>query len=792
MSEPSNKLEYPVLQTFSLIEEAWTQPSLDDFRAVMTGGARQLVDQAITIGDAALKQIEHTPDLSAYITTFCWPEKVKAFLILWRDILFQLQKAQIMVMDNRASSDVIDPLKAASEQAIRKAATKLDTYQEEEANNIRASRQGSKGHIARWKLQSNPWPIYKEQLEQLYLQCSELEEKYQQLIVSLKGFHTLYAQVQQHCDICEKELHKSEDLAHTTIAYIEEQIDSRPGKVATYLEDKEEEIEIDNHLSDFLETFETNIGKLPANLSVPVGVDGGTVKIRELNFRRNARQWLESEVLPLLYETWELTENANNGIHMALVNVRNRAIIIANDTKENKPTEALREDICQPLKSYLSSEQSFNGKLKELRAIIATRMADYFKMSLVYEPAKPFLPLPLQSTINQLRFGQSELWIGFKSSLNKWTGNLRQLIDNVEQEESLSTSEKIARFVQSRSHSQEENDQYSSIFLTKGYIGESFWVGREKELQHLESLINQWELGYRGAVFLSGQRFAGKTVFGELVAHRFFSENTVRLIPNATVRVGGRKMNTTYDLEEALVFIRKHSVNQRPLIWIDDLELWGDINNPLGQNIRILKKYIDNYSNQLFFLVSMSNWLRGHLQKTHDLDKVFQAEINLDRMSLEEMRQAILIRHGATHKVLVGQDGNEVTPGQFRKMTAKLYRIAEGNIGEALNIWSFTTYKGKGEEVIHDFSQKSNLPYFLTPEIAALLVMIMLEKRTNEYRLRKLFGPAFTDKYRSLLQRLFSTGLLTRQLDGWIELNEVAVNEVGRQLDQYNFLQFYR
>jgi hypothetical protein len=66
-----------------------------------------------------------------------------------------------------------------------------------------------------------------------------------------------------------------------------------------------------------------------------------------------------------------------------------------------------------------------------------------------------------------------------------------------------------------------------------------------------------------------------------------------------------------------------------------------------------------------------------------------------------------------------------------------------------------------------------------------------MEKRTNEYRLRKLFGSPFQEKFNFIIQRLISIGILTRHIDGWLEVNEVVVNEVGKILEEKNYLKFY-
>jgi len=356
----------------------------------------------------------------------------------------------------------------------------------------------------------------------------------------------------------------------------------------------------------------------------------------------------------------------------------------------------------------------------------------------------------------------------------------------------LSDAEKIVRLIQSRV-GDESNSNYASIFLTKGFIGESFAVGREQELAHAKDLVNNWKDGFRGAVVITGERFSGKTILGELIANQFFDNNTIRLAPNTLIKLNGRRMTTGFDLEPVLAFIKKYTtVKEPPLIWIDDLELWWDKDLPLSQNVRTLRKFIDNNANRLFFLVSMSNWLNTHLNLFHETSKVFQAEINVDKMSLEEIREAIMIRHGATHKKLINAEGEALTPNEFKRLIDKIYRIAGGNIGEALNRWSCATARGDEEHVRHIGGVNFGLPDFLNPDAAILLSAIMIEKRTNEYRLRRIFGPAFTEKYAPILQRLIGIGLLRRQLDGWLEINEVLVNELGHLLEDKGYLKYHR
>jgi hypothetical protein len=304
------------------------------------------------------------------------------------------------------------------------------------------------------------------------------------------------------------------------------------------------------------------------------------------------------------------------------------------------------------------------------------------------------------------------------------------------------------------------------------------------------NIVRQWNNGFRGSVALTGQRFSGKTLFGEMLATRFFPENTIRLMPRETVHVHGRKLTAAYDLREALEFVRKYTLNVRPLIWLDDLELWWDTSIPLYQNIRALTKFIDSYAHNIFFVVSMSNSLKAHLQLFTGIDHIFQAELSMDYMTASEVRQAILIRHGATHQKLVDNAGQELTPEQFNKITQQIHRSARGNIGDALMRWAGTTHRLDEDQVFNSFAARYSLPDFLDADSAMLLASVMIQKRTNEYRLRKLFGPAFSEKYRGALQRLINVGILRRQLDGWLEINELAASDVGYLLERKKYLRY--
>lgn len=778
------------------IQHAWALGDANEHLQALSAGASTLVDAAAQVGDSSFTELTSAEDsmelkkiLPFYIVDFIWADRVKSFFILWRDVLYQQQKAHILLLENKITEVVLEELKNKSKEVVSSAVRELKTLIGDEIRSVNNKKKGAEKRIGKWRQQQNPWPVYKEQLNELAVQCGQLNEQHGALKKLVENYFSIKELISKEIDFCKNEIHGNKIKAQETIDYVENHIEEKAGNIPHHIEDVEVGIIIRKHLSVFTQSYDKRLEVLQEKLQATVAVEEGVLYFKEIYFKKSTRQWLESELMPIFYEIWELTDNVAYGLKMSLVNIRNRVIIASNENKDGSVVKLEKEDVVQPLNAFLSKENAWENNFIELEKIINERLSDHFYISKIYDSNQGFLPLSLEYSINQFGIDQGKLIDKSKEWLGRITGTVAQIKTTVAQEELMSVSERVVRFVQSRK-GDKTNNQYASIFLTKGYLGESFWVGRENEIRHMENIIEQWHLGYRGAVVLSGTRHCGKSLFGDLVANRYFLENTIRLSPNMVLNVEGRKIEVEYDLGKTLDFIRKYTVNKRPLVWVDDLECWNSETIPLHANVRQLKKHIDNYAGQVFYMVAMSNWVKSHLDRIFEINKNFQTEFHLDRMEQDDIRKAILIRHGATHKTLVDENGDEISSPVFSKIISKIYKTEKGNVGDALNQWAFSTKKINEETVTHKSTPNYLLPDFINPDSAVLLAAIMMEKRTNEYRLRKLFGPAFTEKYASILKRLLSVGILSRQLDGWLELDEVAANETGYLLGRKKYLKF--
>lgn len=767
--------------------------SFEEYECALAEGATKLAEAIQQVGVYSAEELTNVSPkasldakLPANITSYLWISEAKNYLILWRDVLLQQQKAKILELDEQVKKQVLVDLKERSKAILKEAGEELQHFYDQAHKRLTSTAVGVK-QVKKWSFQTNPWSIYKEQIQQLAAQCREAEVQQNGLQNTTKGFQAIHKLIKETILNCLGELNEMKVLSSETLSYIGEHIEEKPNMVASKLEEIENNLVFPNHLKGFNDILKEKIDDLAAKMRVPIDTNGGMVQYKETNFKKNAQSWLDSEVVPLLYEVWEQIQGAEQNMKRSLVNIRNRSILLSNEIKEEGNSPIEKGYYGQPLEVMLKKLDKGTEEINQLERTIEERLQEHFKVAAIYDAEKPFLPISLQSTLNQFSISQNKLVKRAKKQLNKPTSFIKRFRETVNEEGALSPSEKIVRTLQDRSV-ELANNQYTSIFQTKGYIGESFWVGREPELQRMEALIEQWELGFRGATIITGERLSGKSLFGDIIANKYFPKKTIRLQPRQTLTIEGRKLEMTHSLKGALDFIKKNALGKRNLVWIDDLELWQDASVALGENVRHLINHIDNNAAHFFYMISMNEWLLSHLQKTNDIGRSLQAIIKLDKMSVQEIQQAILIRHGATHKILVNERGEEIPTAAFGRVSATVCRSAHRNIGDSLNRWAGSIHKVDEEQVIYRSSQDFPLPDFLSNNASLLLATIFKEKKTNEYCLRRLFGTPFNEKYSAILQRLLSMGIVLRGIDEMLEINELIANDLGRMLVRKKYL----
>ena len=745
--------------------------------------AEQFEKKCLKIGAIACENMTEVPSFEeqylGYQIVFEWLETAKHFMIAWRNVIFEQYKGIILLNDKRTNQSSLNEFRWQSQLVMEAAKNELtgqlNSYLLKDAFSITSQQK-----LKKWANLKNPYSIYQRQIHELVEQCKWCDANLQTLMKEQTIFYEIEVLIEHNIQEIQDQVQQLEDILKQLVKDLKKE-DLTVENQMLIVEKAELSMNSQNIQTDFNKNLTAYFEQLIVKMDLAVGVQNGLITKREINLQRLAKRWILSEIEPLLYEIWEIRDSLTGGA-MILINLKNQLKIKIAQHDILQTSETVNVSI-----AFLDQLSQRMTVLNELKEKIENRLAAQFKLSNVFDLHHAFLHTTAQASINELLGKQTN----YVSVIQKWWVKQRKKVrayqSSLAEGSALSVSEKVVSYINHKK-GKSENEYYQNIFLTKGYIGEAFWVGKEADIRRVRQVVENWKSGYRGAILLTGKRMSGKSLFGEIVLNRYFTNQTIHLFPNSTVSINNKKVKTVYNLGKTLKEIKRHTQNKPFAIWIDNLEMWWDRNTSLSKNIRNLKQFIDTYGHELFFIVAMSDTFKTHISASQEIDKVFQAEIEMVDFPLKDLEKAISVRHGATHKMLVNARKEPQLKQNFKKIVKQIHQVSNGNLGEALYLWANAIEAKEDDTVYCNFKGSLDFPNILNSSTATLLTSIVLQKRTNEHRLEYLFGSAYREKYASLVNRLLGVGILTKKIDGWLEINELVVHEVIEILKKKKYL----
>ena len=345
--------------------------------------------------------------------------------------------------------------------------------------------------------------------------------------------------------------------------------------------------------------------------------------------------------------------------------------------------------------------------------------------------------------------------------------------------ETLSNKEISAECIAHRMY-QDENSHYDSLFLSKKFIGDLFLIARKEQEAKLKQIINQWQDGFNKSVLVVGDRLCGRSTFIDYTSKKFFKKHIVTLQPNKSATIDGRKFSTTFNLKEALDYVKNNNIKStKPAILIDDLELWRDKDYSLLTNIRALVDFIETESDKVFIIVSTTTQMQSHLDYRFDFSNRFSNVINCNIANKEEIIEAIQLRHDAAHRDLVTEDLEIMSNYKMRNIARNLCKQTSNNFGNTLQSWTYKTFVQEDEKVLFKESHYEFLDFF-TQQEHIILKQALIYKKISEFGLKRLIANAYDTNYKSSLRRLINIKILIRDTDGDLYINPVVVNDISR------------
>ena len=746
--------------------------------SLMTGGFKSLCTDFMEQGDTAeqflLNPTADTPITESYLLNHDVAEDFKSILILHRDVFLELNKVSILSLEHAGySKKEINHF----ESSVKLLITQLEMIQKTIASKKRILEKNPKTDKKlrrQLTLVQNPWSVYKAQYEVVLSQFSDIETTTQKLKKTVGIFEDLKSatatitennillnnQLQQNIEHISKHL-KDESASKELSDFIDTQI-SRDASLGT-----DQELLTEN-LNETIQRLE--------KMKVPIGSEEGLMVVREIDFNKRVQKWFDYQIVPDVMDLLAI-ETSIKSIHgISLTNLRNNLQVSKNDT-DDKNISSVRSHL-QTLKSELE-DLKFKGEL------IIERIESHVISELKVENllmGKPFLELPFNSA---LTFDSDSFLTKLRQPFEKGRSFFDSQFYTTSVHQATSDSELATKCLQYRMH-KEENDHYDALFLNKKFIGDLFLVSRDTQDETLKIAIDQWQQGFNKSVLVYGERLSGRSTFLDYTSKKYFGKQVVILQPNNEATIDGRKFKTTYNLKDALQYIKKNNIQStRPIIVIDDLELWRDSAHSLLDNVRALIDFIETESDAAFVLVSTNRMMLLHLDKRLTFSKTFSTVIDVSETEKTQIQKALLLRHGAAHRVLVNEKSEAIKDKKIRKNIDQMSNRYDNNIGDVLQAWTYHTFVQEQERMLFK-DEDEDFPDLFTQQELMILKQASLFKKVTELGLKGVTANGFDTGFKSAIKRLVNLKVLLRNSKGDLYINPVVLKDVNLFIKQRN------
>lgn len=710
-----------------------------------------------------------------YILHFTISETFKDFMLLHRDVNLQLQISKYKQTDGVVTVTMVKKHFEACKSLLLNAANTLLKNSVAAHTTIYLSDKTKRKALDSITHRKNPWEIYNQQFHTILKQHKSSTQNGTTIAKTQKVFKDITA---HNTHFLNHIVTNTEDLvthlgeAMRNIKELKEP--EGITAIITWMDTTILSVSKEYNLQElYSNTIETKLKEL-CEITVPVNVDNGLLLTKKIDFTKTAKKWLDYEILPSLIDLWENKNNVTSYFKHSILNLRSSLLV----EKNNASIAALPSQL-QTLQKVHASLTDSAAEILTFKTEIESKFNHQFRFTTVYNNEE-FLEVSLKSSLNQFKSGQSNIFTTLK---DKFTARFSYFNSKYEQNILFSKKNEVEDAIQTINYRmfKVDNAHYDTLFLNKNFIGDLFLLPRQEQETMLVRSINQWKNGFNKAVLLTGDALSGKTTFVEYISEKYFGKNRIQLKPDTTITFGGRKFTTTKNLQDALQNIKKGFSDTKVLITLEDLELWRSTDQSVLHNVRSLLSFIATESNNAFILVTASKQMQEHLNKRVRFTETFSAVIDLNKASFDEIYKAIILRHGASHKLLVSETKETLSTKQIEQNVLKLSRKLDYNIGEVLQAWTYGTTAIEDNQVVYNDKDVCLVDFFNTEE-HIILKYLFIYKKINEIELKNFVCSTYEDGYKSSLKRLINIKILMRDAKGLLTLNPVVIMDIKQIL----------
>ncbi|MFI8606335.1 hypothetical protein ACIGCP_17850 [Cellulophaga baltica] len=704
-----------------------------------------------------------------YLLQYVLSKPLKDLIILHRDVLVQVHIGKHKNLEQQASDGALQHLLDASKEQLSQAISYFVSKIEKEEKKLLKFLASSKKLEDKTRHHLSPWDVYAEQYTTLLGQFSHIISTGIKTQETITAFYEINKHTNSVIDQIIKESEVLLDISNAAVSKIEAKEDSK--ELLSWIESSLTLIAATNLNSkeEFSSRVETKINNLEA-YTIPTGTHQGYLLEKKINFNKSVKKWMDYNLLPLLMDLWDGNSNLNNFIKISLLNLKSSLKL----GKEND--NLIVFDI--QLQSYRKIKKSLLENIENQKTIVSQlrdMLAREFLVSNCYDNHE-FLEITIQNSINQYTSETTNVVARLKNAIQTLVDKFNQSYDKVVSEDPLSKIDRASNCISQRMY-KEVNADYDTLFLNKKFIGDLFLVSRTNQEAKLKEAIAQWNDGFNKSVLVLGTSLSGKTTFINHTTEVLVDQKTIKLTPNDSVTIEGRKFKTTKNLKEALDEVKRSSFSKRRILLIDDLELWRDEKNTLLNNTRALIDFIESESDNVLVIVTTNPPMSVHLDTRCNFSNVFSTHITVNKCTQEEIYKAIVLRHSATHRTVINSSNEPLTESQINANVTKLSKKLDYNIGEVLQAWTYGTTVTEEGSILYKDSYLS-FPDFFTKEENLIIKYTLLYKYISEKILKEFTGDFYESNLKSSLKRLINTKVILRDETGLLKINPVLNHDI--------------
>lgn len=751
--------------------------TIESLKKLIVSNFTDLVSLYINMGnyveDASHNNETEVDVIETYIVNYSVPEDFKTTIILHRDVFLELNKVKVLEKEQKEiktlSNKHFEKSKAILESQLDDVLNKIFAKKNALSKNLKASNKLSK----KLSLHQNPWSVYNNQFTALLSQFKDIEQAKDISEDVLKTFNDL----KKACNsISDKHTVLIKQL-EANISHIEKNINNKDAqKELKFFIDEQlvHDLTLGNNLSTLTEDLNSQIDKLK-RVKIPISSEQGMLINREVDLNKAVQKWFDYQILPDVMDLITIENSLKSINSINLTNLKNNIQLAKSSDEENtnRNTPNLNN-----LKDSLSDLKS---KGEVITARVNKKVEAQLQIANLIK-GKVFLEVPFNSSLN---LNSNTFLNSIKSPIQKGLSFFDTQIKKTTHYNAHSSIESATHCLNHRMFKQDD-EHYDSLFLNKKFIGDLFLIPRKTQEETLSKTLNQWHSGFNKSALVFGERLSGRSTFLDYTSKKYFGNNIVVLQPNSVATIDGRKFTTTNNLKEALQYIKNNNNGStKPVILIDDLELWRDKDYSLLSNIRALINFIETESDVAFVMVSTTKAMVNHLDARLNFSNVFSTSINVSKTDRDEIIEALMIRHGAAHRDLVSENLEPMSAKMIQKAITKLSHKYNNNLGDVFQAWTYYTFVQENEKVL--FKEVDyDFPDFFTQQELIILKQSSIFKKVTELELKRILVSRFESDFKSALKRLINTKVLLRNNLGHLYINPVVLSDVNQFINQRN------